>query len=496
MESESERAPVSDQPPRYHSGWKALGLGRFEWVLLALFTIVLISQLFFPPIVGLADSGDFGRIIEPLGLRPTTETWGDTYFLYVNQDYQSAPRKPALLWSSELVLGRIAQGLNRLTSRDGLFHLQALTFVHLLLYLSGIFLILSATRAFSPAARVAVGAGLLLSATDVAYVATFNSFYTESATLIFLVIVVGIVLRETRAQRPSFARVAIYFAAAALFIAAKPQNSILVLPLAALPVALFWRWKRRWLRVAAVAPAVALFLWTGFLARSVSPLFKIPIIWDTLFYSILPHSPSPQHDLQEFGLEPELARFAGTTSWNEGVPLYETAARYGYGDIARFYLRHPGRFASLCGVYAGEAFVWREPLLGNYTKQSGLPPRTQSRRFCGWSDFENRLLPKSIWFIGGFLLLVLGASGWELSKFAVAAHTRAAAIAVAALAVMAALSFAVVVAVEGQKDLVKHLYVFQVLFDGCLLAAAAYGADKLGRILPWGFWRSGSVKGS
>ena len=326
---------------------RQLGLGRFEWLLLLMLAILLITRLLVPPIAGLADNGDYVRITEPLGLRSPAGTWEDEYFLYVNQKYLIVPRTAPQLFSSQLLLGETALAVDRLVTRDGSFDLRFLAGLHLLLYLLGLALILSATRTFAGPVRVTLGCGLFLAAPDVAYIATMNSFYTETASLIFLAIFLGLALREARARRPSWARTAFTFLAAALLISAKPQYYLLAFPLAAWPLALLWRRPRlrRW--GAVVALSAGLSLWSVFLIRRVPPSAHVPVLWDSLFYTILPHSPTPEADLREFGLEPELARYSGTTSWDSGVPLYPTVARYEYGDLARFLLAPPASHSEL-----------------------------------------------------------------------------------------------------------------------------------------------------
>ena len=220
---------------------RRLGLGRFEWLLLLLLAVLLVGRLLVPPIVGLADNGDYTRITDPLGLRPPADSWEDRYFLYVNQTYLIVPRTAPHFFSSQLFLGEAALAVDQLLTGDGNFDLRFLAGLHLLLYLLGLSLILSATRTFARPVRATLGCGLLAAAPDVAYVATMNSFYMETASLLFLTMFLGLALREARAGRPSWPRTVLTVVVAALFISAKPQNYLLAFPLAAWPVAHLWR---------------------------------------------------------------------------------------------------------------------------------------------------------------------------------------------------------------------------------------------------------------
>jgi hypothetical protein len=486
-EANSASAPNrEDGPP--------LGMGRFEWLLLLLLAVLLVGQLLVPPIVGLADNGDYVRITAPLGLKAPADNWEDRYFLYVNQKYVVVPRTAPYFFSSQLLLGETALAADRLVTRDASFDLRFLAGLHLLLYLLGLSLVLSATRTFARPVRAALGCGLVVAASDVAYIATMNSFYMETASLLFLTVFLGLALRDARARRPSWPRTLLTFVAAALFVSAKPQYYLLAFPLAAWPVALL-RGRarlRRW--GAVIILSAGLCLWSAFLILRTPSSSHTPVLWDSLFHTILPHSPTPEADLREFGLEPELVKYSGTTAWDSGVPLYQTTAHYGYGDLARFYWRHPGRFLSLNALCARQAFTWREPLLGNFTREAGRPPRSLRGSLLGWSELERRFLPKSLWFLGASFALLLTGCAREWRKHGISSPAGRTALLVAGTASMAALQFGICVAVEGLKDLIKHLYLFQVLYDVCFLSALAYAAGHAGTVLR-AWWRSISVEG-
>ncbi len=476
---------------------------RFEWGLFLLIAGVLVYQVILPPIVGLADNGDFNRIIEPLGLEHTSEEWGDRYFLHVNRNYTIVPRIKPFLLSSELLLGELAVAANRVISRGRSFDLLAMGIVHLLVYLIGVHLILRAGRTFSRPARIVIGLALLLAGTDVAYVSVFNSFYTECASLVFLTILIGVALLGLRAASPGRWFVPTFFLVAALFISAKPQNYLLALPLACVPALLLARprrgsrhHRRRGTRIAEVASvAGGLLILAGVLYLRVPPSFRSPILWDTIFYSILKESPSPERDLEQLGLDPGLARYAGVPAWAGDVetPHPEAGERTGFGAIGLFYLRHPGRFLGISERCARQTFAWRDPQLGNFTKDAGHPPGARSREFAGWSDLEGMALPKSLGFLVPFFGLFLAGCAWQVRKHGLRGPAGATAAFCAVIAVTAILEFMICVFAEGTKDIIKHLHLFQVLFDACLVAGLAWGADRIGKALPWGWWRSAAV---
>lgn len=463
---------------RARSGWR---LELPEFIVLAAVAAMLAWQLFVPPIVGLADNGDYDRVIQPLGLRPVAETWADRYFLHVNEDYAAMPRQPILLLSTEILLGEMALWVNAAWSRDGLFHLRSMCIVHVVLYLVGLYLVLLATQTLRGPPRFVAGLIVLLATADVAWIATFNSFFTESAALVFLVLVLGIGLNAALRDPPPVFTAIAFVATAALFVGARHQNYPLALPLAVFPIALLARPSWRGHAVPVIALSIVLAVLPLDLFQRVPHAYRSPVLWDTVFYSILGQSPDPESDLREFGLDPALAVYAGVPAWagDTPTPHFEVTKQLDFGAVARFYLRNPGRTLAIASACAERAFEWTDPLMGNYTRAAGRPPRALAPSLAGWSELERRVFPRSLVFILGLLGAVVLVGVWELRRHGPGSHAGALAMLCVLLAVMTALEFAATAAASGRKDIVKHLFVFQVLFDVCLTVALAWTAGRV-----------------
>jgi hypothetical protein len=457
-----------------------------EWFLFAIVAVVLVRQLLLPPIVGLADNGDFVRVLEPLGLQHGAAEWGERYWGWLDKTYVPGPRLPLELESSQLLLTRAAQGLAGLVRRDGVLDIRVQGAVHLALYLLGLALVLRAARTFRAPARVTLGLAVLVAATDIAYVAPLNSFYAEAASLLFLVLVLGfglVALREDGARGWALPG---YLAAAALFVAAKPQNHPLAVPLAVVPLVLLPRLQRRATRLLAVLATLLLVVLAYDLHSRLPWSQTIRNRWNDVFFTILADSPDPRADLAEFGLEPELARFARVPAFADSIPIEAVTARYGFADVLRFHARHPSRFLRTAAVCAESAFVWRDPRMGNFTRDSGRPAGTLAHQFSAWSRLERAVLPASLPFLVVFLAGVMVAAALVGFRSGPASGAGSTALFGAALALAAGMEFGVCVVGDGYYDIVKHLYLFQVLFDACLFAAGAWiatwAAGRLARL--------------
>src|SRR5262245_409040 len=121
---------------------------RFELSVLLLFASIIGYQLFVGPLLGIADNGDFPRLLHPAGLveRPT-EYW-DRYFHYFNSRYSIAPWPGRLpdYKSSSLLFVWLARLLNTGLVDDAVFDVRVLSALYLLCFVFGIYLILVSSR--------------------------------------------------------------------------------------------------------------------------------------------------------------------------------------------------------------------------------------------------------------------------------------------------------------------------------------------------------------
>src|SRR5206468_2285737 len=92
----------------------------FELMVLALFLLIIIYQVFIPPVMGMADNGDFERVRRPNGIyrMPTEETEQRFDYLVVKFG-MSESRAPMYYFTSTQYFVALARWLNvHFISRD------------------------------------------------------------------------------------------------------------------------------------------------------------------------------------------------------------------------------------------------------------------------------------------------------------------------------------------------------------------------------------------
>jgi hypothetical protein len=349
--------------------------------------VILLWQLAVPPVVGLANNGDFGKVI---GIFNMEAPPGDEYH-FADTRYEFSPRYHywAEFYSAEQLLVLPALALNWVFSKDGYFDLRWMGLVHAAL-------LLAAFRLFEPVAGEARGAVRLLAPAlavlvfcDVMYASNLNSFYMDAGALVFLLLSAVLYIRVLRWHRRVDA--ALLALCAALLVAFKAQHALLGLWIAALVFA-----TRRLLlpkdpkRFALTALFLALLsvLW---LWKSAPKVYPFRGCYTVVFLQVLPHSKDVDRTMADLGLEPSWKSRIGTHAYDPKARLDEPGveqalmARLSYFKLARFFLTHPRDAYVALRDSLNEAGRQRPPM-GNFDAGSGL--RGESRAFSLWSGLK------------------------------------------------------------------------------------------------------------
>ncbi len=436
--------------------------------------VVLTAHLMVPPIVGLADNGDFERISLPAGLAPESAEFGDRFFGWMQPRFLRAPRTadPSAYRTSELPLVEIASGAGRLLAPGPRFDIRFLGALHAGLLLLALGLLVGTCSGLSAAAQAGAAALLVFVFTDPGYVAPFQSLYSQTASLLFLLLLTAVAAEAVRRGTLAGAALAAYFLCAALFVLSKPQETVQALLIGPFGVRLAWSGSRRTRAIAVLlALALAALGWRYY--RSAQNSIGWVTRYNMLFMKIIPSSSDPQRDLRELGLDPALAQFAGVAPWGPDSPTRDPAIQWffdprsGRPSPRLLYFRHPERLVAVLARTLESASALQPEDLGNFAKESGAPPLTKARG--AWSDLRLRLFPL-FWppaLLGATLAAC--AAGYRRATLRGRRFREGLAILVA----MAAGAFLVVTLGDGVETR-RHLYTFHALCDLILVADLAW----------------------
>src|SRR5579872_3381686 len=115
-------------------------------LIAALFITCLSTQLFVPPVIGIADQGDFRRMIGRFGYR-AEQAGLQTLFVAPKYVRDSGTRVPEWeQFSSEYGFVIAAIGLNRIVSKDGKLDIEVMGLIHALAFLAAFIRLMQVTR--------------------------------------------------------------------------------------------------------------------------------------------------------------------------------------------------------------------------------------------------------------------------------------------------------------------------------------------------------------
>jgi hypothetical protein len=437
----------------------------------------------FPPLVGLADSGDFERMLPWGALQYPPMAANDKYFGWVVGKFGFAGDP---LWavgaypSSEAIFVKLSAWACSLW-QEAYFDVRWLGALHALAFLAAAALL---AAGWGKAARLSSGAllpGFLLLFCDIGYGAYFNSFYSEAASLIFMLAAVGAGLWLTAQARPTVAALVLFFGLALLLVSAKAQNMTLAAPLL-LFASLLWRCRTDgpW-RLALLGSSVALLGAVGLQYASNPSYMTEANKYSAVFYGILKDSPQPAEDLRALGLSPDLAVLAGTHIFMPKLPVDVHSAefhrrffeRIDHFKILRFYVTHPGRLLAKLQVAAGRSQILRPDYLGNFEKSSGMPAGAHATRWNIWSEVKRLYVPRSLAFLAAYFG-VLGVWLLRERRRTGGRFPRSTLEFLGILWLMAVAAFMTPILGDGEADIEKHLFLFNALFDLSLLLISGH----------------------
>jgi 4-amino-4-deoxy-L-arabinose transferase-like glycosyltransferase len=436
-------------------------------------------QLFVPPVVGLGDDGDFGKITGPVGLK---YAGAPRVYDFLTLKYDITPPWWASGYlSSESLLVRTARLAARVFSRRGVFDIRVLGALHALLLLAALALLFAGGRHWRPAAQVAFVATLVFFFTDVGYVAYLHSFYGAAASLLFLLLLAGAVVGLASGSS-SAALFGVFWLSALGLVTSKPQECLLAPVLGLLAILLAREKRGPGSRRLCAILAAALTLGGAFYYLRTPLYLKSEALYNDVFFQLLRFSPDPPADMKELGLPPEWSAWIGTYAYVPNAPLKDSVfrqeflRRVGYRRLLAFYLRRPNRLGELLQSAALNAFRLRPPYLGNFPESAGFAPRQRSQAFGVWSALKVRWNPEGPWVLPALWLVNL-AGAIAVLRSAAGPEPRCLALSVAALVALSVVAFLVCVFGDALADVGRHLFSFNAMTDLLLAADAAWAAS-------------------
>jgi hypothetical protein len=462
---------------------------RYDVACLTVLTALglAVYLLMVPPVLGIADNGDFGRVMGITGLDhlDLNESFEERYFGYAHQHFAFGDFWGAGYVSSHVLLVAVT-GLAARIVNNHVFDIRWLGAAYLILFLTALALFVRyippvAHRKYATAGASLVLAGALIFIfADVGYLAYFQSFFGEPYALIGMLLAIASTIALSSQDQPSGKMLLLFSIAAFAVTTSKIQNA----PLGFAFAILAWRMlalrtDQRWHRQ--VLTTIGILLLSAVMMIVAAPdRLKHTNLYQSIFFGVLKDSPDIARDMMELDIPQKYAVLAGTNYFMKNTAISqkdpalhkEVLEKLSHKDIAFYYLRHPSRFVQKLDKASENAVFIRPYYLGNYDQSASKPRGAITHAFSTWSDWKVKRMPHTLgWFVGFYLLYFTTlAIIWRRTS---SIRVRLGLEAMAAVGLAGIFAVVIPIIGDGEADLGKHLFMFNVCFDMMMVSAAA-----------------------
>ena len=290
---------------------------------------VLGAQLLRPPVLGLADNGDYQRVMAWAGLDHSTDVHDERYFSFLRTTYRILPLGSTRggYISSEALLALAARFAATAFGAGAVLDLRVLAAIHIALYALAFGLMLRAARGLEPAAQ-------LLAAVLLVFLLHRRRLHRPVQLLLQPDGFAALPDADRRARRRSGRpRRAVRGAPRPLLCLRRRLRDVETAgsdpgpaPRAPRRPAR-GRGPSRRLKKPAVWLAVALCAFSIWYGRQTPMALREAALYQVVFYEVLAHSPDPAADAAALGLDPAWLRYSGTDAFQPDSPLNDPAFR-------------------------------------------------------------------------------------------------------------------------------------------------------------------------
>lgn len=165
---------------------------------------LILYLLFLQPFVGVADNGDFLRMMNTVGLNyyDAAESYADRFFSFSHSQFAYDNLFRGFYPSSQILLVLVPRLLAGLV-HGSYFDIRVLGAVYAVLLLAATWLTVKLGAKHSAVMGLVLGAGLLFVFYDIGYLAYFNSLFGEPVSMVFMLLTFVLGLRLAMQDNPT-----------------------------------------------------------------------------------------------------------------------------------------------------------------------------------------------------------------------------------------------------------------------------------------------------
>lgn len=473
--------------------------------------IVIISFVIFKyPQMGVADQGDFNRIMSETGLTVLDSDNENIdfvrYYDYLVTDYKINTDS----YFMTLLLGRSSMnyiiifiGLVCSVFGKEVFRTQYLAIFYATIYIFSFTSILKLINIKGKINYMLISLLVIFVFFDGNYLIWFNSLYGEPMMIISLTLYIASVFYYINGKYinkgNNIQRRIMYIYISSIILLISKFQLITSLPILVFLLIKITYQNRRLINKK--YSVIYCILFSLIIASSIkSCMINSDVSMDTqynsVFYGILNGSEHPRQDLIDLGLNPDMAVEAGKNmyldkdKYQKYEPYAEITQKEFYDKIsnyklAKFYLTHPSRLFDGMQYTAEKAFKTSTSLGKCYISDSITPVTEQYNRFTLWSEIREKWFPKNLLFIVIVYFFVFAVSLLYFIRNRKNGEITDKITVLWIVMLIGIIQFPMPFIGNGQADTSKQLFLFNYIFDilivvavGCIICKILFFINK------------------
>ncbi len=457
---------------------------NFNTLSVILFLLISITTLFAYPIVGMADNGDYYRIISQNDLYHLSSNDEDIYFGYFNKDYgifKYNNEVSKTLISTQSIIIKIAVFIDKVITKDYIFDIRVLACLYIVIQAFAMYFFTKVLIKDVNNEKYKLLIVLLLNFifADTAYLAYYNSFYGEAVGMSCFLFSIGIMLYMCKYNKFNIHNIMLFGIFTFLLIGSKQQLSPIGIIVSLLMIRIIFLNKDIRIKIISSILAILFIFSSIYFYKSIKGDFDYINRYHSMTRGALLNEENTDDILEEFRIYDQYSILKNEIFF-EDIPMINPYNerllenfynKYSFIDILEFYIKNPKALSKMSNLAFKNAYSIRPELIGNYEKSVGKPYGEKSYFFAFWSSFKKGVIPNSLGisliYIFLFLLYIIkkyvNAIKGKNKNNLIFQDTLV-------YSLLIGLSQIVISIIgAGDADLAKHLFMYNLSFDLILL---------------------------
>ncbi|CDH90624.1 membrane protein [Clostridium botulinum B str. Eklund 17B (NRP)] len=450
---------------------------------MASFLVLIIGSLtlFIHPIIGMADNGDFYRVINKSGAYHLNKNSNDIFLGYFIKDYGIYKYNndyANILISTQSIFVKSAIFLDSFFTKDYVLDIRFMSIMFLIIEAIGVYFFIKAliNKVDNSKYKLIITLLTILIFCDTGYLAYYNSFYGESVNICCFLMSIGLLIYMIEFDKFTWYNLIAFGISSFLFFGSKQQLAPVGILISFIFIIIgVYTTNKPLTKILTYILAIIFIISSMVFYKSITGDFKYINIYHSMNRGILLNEDDPDSILEDFNISTQYSLLQETDFFEEIKLLdsYEEKLiddyyeKFSLGKILEYYITHPKAFIKVLKISFNNGYSIRPKVIGNYEQSEHKEFGAKSYFFATWSTFKEKVIPKNMLFTVATIVIYLYLS---TSRFLKAIKNNNKKIQLKEITYfyvfLVGISQIIISVIgAGDADLSKHVFMYNMAFD-------------------------------